>query len=1000
MKRILSVPQLIHNKNFYRSLLLVLGIILPFKLFAQDYFQQRVNYNIRVTLNDIRHELSGFEKIEYTNNSPDTLSFLYFHLWPNAYSSNKTALADELIKRDGKSRLFNDPDLKGYIDSLDFNIENQSIKWDLLKGIPDICKLFLKRPLKPGDSIVITTPFHIKIPGGGISRLGHTGESYQISQWYPKPAVYDKTGWHQMPYLDQGEFFSEFGSFKVSITLPSNYVVGATGNLANREEINWLDNLASDTAWMRIPDYINDAFPPSTNQTKTLTYTENNIHDFAWFADKRFHVLKGSVNLPESGRKVTTWAMFTNKEAYLWRKAIFYINNSIWYFSKWNGDYPYDSFTAVQSTLNSGDGMEYPGLTVVSGGADPYLLEEVLCHEICHSWFYSALGSDERRFPFMDESITSANESRYMQLTHAGKKLWEVDLRNRKLAVFFHAEDIPILRERELEWLIPARMNLEQSINLPATRYNSESYGSIIYSKAPQGFSYLRSYLGDSVYDNIMHDYYGKWKNKHPMPDDLKLTFESHTNKDLSWFFDDFLGTTKRLDYKVADFKNGQTLIKNKGELNGPLILAEMKGDSIVSERWEEGFTGSKWFDTGTGDYSEIRIDPQHKMTELFRLNNNIRTSGLFRKADPLRFQLLYAIEDPDKRYLIYLPAFNWTAEDGFMVGVALHSADIIPKPFEYFILPFYAFHSEQFTGYGKISLNCIPYNGFFRLITLSLDGGTYGAPGTQNYHIASIGADFFLRSYNENNLTDQKVTGYFATASDLRKIITLTPANMLSYVQLGYQIKSKNLNPYNMDVLFESGNSYQKASVELNYKYSYGGKKSGFETRIFAGTMLEDGGSYPFYSLSPGGRSGTEQYLYQGIHPDRFSVFPTTFWSRQMSLSEGGLVSPVNDSLGFSRWLISITLSSSLPGKANIIPVKPFINLLLNDHGTGANKNPALFFEAGLKAGVWDFFEVYFPFIVSENINSITGSFKERIRFMFKLDKLNLFSPKSHSSN
>jgi hypothetical protein len=245
-----------------------------------------------------------------------------------------------------------------------------------------------------------------------------------------------------------------------------------------------------------------------------------------------------------------------------------------------------------------------------------------------------------------------------------------------------------------------------------------------------------------------------------------------------------------------------------------------------------------------------------------------------------------------------------------------------------------------------------------------------------------------------------QKFTGYFTLASDLRKIETLIPANMLSYLQLGYEIKNMSLNPYNLDILFESGNSYQKASVELNYKYSYSGKKSGLETRIFAGTMLEDRGSYPFYSFSPGGRSGTEQYLYQGVYPDRFSNFPATFWSREMALSEGGLISDVNDSLGYSRWLCSITLTSSLPGWANVVPVKPFINLLLNDHGTGTQKKASLFFEAGLKAGVWNFFEVYFPFIVSDNINSITGSFKERIRFIFRLDKLNLFSPKSHSQN
>ena len=345
-----------------RYLLLSLGIFWPFlNASSQDYFQQQVNYKIQVTLNDQKHELDGFESVEYTNNSPDTLGFLYFHLWPNAYSNNKTELAREIINRDGKKKLFKDPGLRGYIDSLDFEIEGQRFNGIFTRGHPDICKIILNNPLKPGDTIIITTPFHVKIPKGVTSRLGHIGESYQISQWYPKPAVYDRSGWHQMPYLDQGEFYSEYGSFDVSITLPANYIVGATGNLQNEEEKKWLDKLASDTAWMKIPDYVSEDFPPSSNQMKTLRYTENKIHDFAWFADKRFHVLKGKVKLPDSGREVTTWAMFTNQEAYLWKNAVSYINNAIWYFSKWNGDYPYNNFTAVQSALNAGAGMEYPG---------------------------------------------------------------------------------------------------------------------------------------------------------------------------------------------------------------------------------------------------------------------------------------------------------------------------------------------------------------------------------------------------------------------------------------------------------------------------------------------------------------------------------------------------------------------------------------------------------------------------------------------------------------
>jgi hypothetical protein len=972
-------------------------ISIPFlKGISQDYFQQKVKYEIHVTLNDVRHELNAFESVQYINNSPDTLGFLYFHLWPNAYSGNDTKLGRELIKRDGKSKLFNDSRLRGYIDSLNFRVGGQAIEWNLLPGFPDICKLLLNKPLGPGDSIEITTPFHIKIPEGVTSRMGHIGESYQISQWYPKPAVYDRTGWHQMPYLDQGEFYSEYGSFDVSITLPVNYVVGATGNLQNEDERKWMDRLSTDTLWMRTPDYQGEEFPPSSNQIKTLRYTENNIHDFAWFADKRFHVLKGKVKLPESGRQVITWAMFTNLQAYLWRKSIPYINSALWYFSKWNGDYPYGSYTAVQSALNAGSGMEYPELTVIGEANDSYSLDEVIAHEICHSWFYSALGSDERRFPFMDESITSANESRYMDLKYPGKKLWELEVRNRKLVSFFHIDKIPAQRIEELEWLIPARNNLEQSINLAAPVYSISNYESIIYSKAAQGFTYLRSYLGDSLFDSIMHDYYHLWKNRHPHPDDLRDVFQSHTGKDLNWFFEDFLGTTKRLDYKIVRFREGKVLIKNKGELKAPLLIARLKGDSICSERWEDGFEGRKWF-TEPGDYTGLQIDPDHKMTELFRLNNNIRTTGLLRKTDPVRFQLLYTVEDPDNRYVIYFPSFNWTNADGFMAGIALHNGTFIPKPFEYFIMPFYSFHNQALTGYGKISFNQTPYNSFIRLAALTLEGEQFRAPGIQDYRRGRIGLDIFLRSKSSIDPLNQRVFGLYTLASDLAHIESLTPAKMNSYFLLGYNLgRIRVVNPYNMTISIESGKSYQKASIELNYKYSYLGKKNGLQFRFFAGTMFENNPSDPFYDFSPDGRSGREQYLYEGVFPDRFTEYPKTLLSRQMTLSEGGLVSAVNDSLGYSRWLISLTLTSSLPGILSKIPVRPFVNLLLNDHGFGSPGKPAFYYEAGIKAGIWDYFEIYFPFIVSENIKAITGPIKDRIRFVFRLDKLSPIKPKT----
>jgi hypothetical protein len=997
-----SLPRTPTIRKFLIIVVIITGTY--FKGLSQEYFQQEVNYNIHVTLNDKLHELNASETIEYLNNSPDTLHFLYFHLWPNGYSNNNTELAKQLFFLNGKQKLFNDPELRGYIDSLDFKVDDQQVQWNLLPDQCDICKITLNKPLKPGDAIKIATPFHVKIPKGVTSRLGHIEDSYQISQWYPKPAVYDKNGWHQMSYQDQGEFYSEYGRFDVSVTLPANYIVGATGNLQNENEREMLEKLAADTTWIANLGSEKAEFPSSSEQIKTLRYTENKIHDFAWFADKRFHVLKGKVTLPESGREVTTWVMFTNQQAKFWKDAIPYVNSSIACFSKWNGDYPYNNFTAVQSALNAGSGMEYPGITVIGIVQDGFYLDEVIAHEIGHSWFYSALGSDERRYPFMDEGITTANELRYMDERFPHKKLWEVFIKNIKLAKFFHVDKMPIKLMGELGWLSQARDNLEQPIDLQASDFTSLNYSLIVYYKTGMGFNYLRAYLGDSLYDAAMHEYYWQWKFKHPQPEDLHKLFESFTGKDLSWFFNDFIRTTKRMDYKVLRLENQKLLVKNNGELVSPLVISGMIGDSVCFSKWVDGFEGQKWIDLPHVDLTglEIKIDPGHLTPELYRLNNNIRKTpkspkgdfktGIFPKADPLKLQLYFTLEDPEKRYLMFLPAFNWTRENGFMLGVALHNGFLTPKPFEYFVMPFYTFGTPGVAGYGKIAYNITPYDIFIRKAVISLEGTQFGAPGNQNYHNLKAGLDIYFRDKNMNNQLVQKIFGKYIAASDLYQIESRAyageKAQMLSYLQFGYRLeKNGYLNPFSLTASFESGDSYLKSSLEFNYRLSYTGKKNGLDIRMFAGTMLKNNTNVPFYAFSASGRSGREQYLYQGTYPERFTVYPTSFWSRQMTLSEGGLVSPVNDLLGYSRRLVSLSLTSTLPGKLSRIPFKPFVNILLNDHGTGTGNDSPLFYEAGFKAGIWNLFEIYFPLVVSNNIQSINGSVSDRIRFVFSLD-------------
>lgn len=912
------------------------------------------------------------ETVEYINNSPDSLKFIYFHLWPNAYSGNKTALAQQLQTWEGRTKLFNDPSLRGYIDSLDFKINDEPVHWSNYNGNVDVCVIQLNHPLAPGDTIIISTPFHVKIPGGNISRLGHTGRSYQISQWFPKPAVYDNNGWHPLVYLDQGEFYSEFGDFHVSITLPHDYTVCASGEIVSGEEDGKSQSFSGSSSF--------------SNTMKTIVYERNQIHDFAWFADKNYFTMRGKIVLP-SGKVISTKAVFTSRNAYSWTYAPEFINDAISSLSEWIGDYPYESFTAVEGSLGAGAGMEYPGLAVIGSADDAYSLDEVLVHEACHSWFYSSIASDERRYPFMDEGITTAYELRYMNNKYPDKKLWEVYLNNYKIARLFNLDQIPVEKMAELQWLIGERNNTSQAADLTSKDYTETNYNNIIYYKTGQVFTYLRDYLGNELFDKIMHDYYKEWKSAHPQPADLRRVFETNTGMDLSWFFDDIIGTTRRFDYSILRIKDSQVLVRNKGELSSPFPLSGLINDSVVFNKWSEGFAGKEWISLPNEGFTELKINPNHIIPEINYLNNNMKTEGLFRKSAPLKLHFLYVFDDPAERTFIIIPLINWNRVDGFMPGAALTNGFLLPKPIEFLFMPFYSFRNEYLTGKGRVALNTIPYDKFFRKATFFIDGSLFGAPENRKFHFLRTGLNLYVRNKNMNFSPDHVFFGRYINASDLSLLKSEVNRNR-NFWQAGYTLNREiAINPYSLTTMLETGFDYRKSTLEIRYRYSYAGRGKGLNLRIFSGVMLKENSRYPIYSLAPSGRSGRELYLFQGDFPDRYGVSQSGFWSRQMLVNEGGLVSPVNDSIGYSKWLISASMTGNLPWRASKLPIRPFINMLYN--GNSVKRYDPFLFEAGLSAGLQDIFEFQIPIIVSGNIKGINNQVRERIRFIFSLETL-----------
>lgn len=988
-------------------------------MFAQGYFQQRVDYKITVTLDDREDKLRGFAEITYNNHSDDTLTFIYMHLWPNAYRDNTSALARQFLQQGRRDLYFAKAKDRGFIDSLDFRIDGNEpkVEWD--RANPDICKLMLPSPLMPGDRIVITTPFRVKVPVATFSRMGHDGDAYYISQWYPKPAVYDADGWHPMPYLDQGEFYSEFGRYDVSITLPKNYVVAATGERFDapgeeqflRENILHTEKIISKLD--SVPYIKNLSFPPSDKEYKTVRFRQDQVHDFAWFADKRFHVLRGEVVLPHTKRSVQTWAFFTDDQIELWKDAIGYISDATFYYSLWNGDYAYNSVSAVDGVISAGGGMEYPMVTIIGRTTEAFNLDLVIAHEVGHNWFYGMLGTNERDYAWMDEGINSFNEMRYVRTKYPKATLAEILGRDSTFGLlglnkFRQAESYYFL------YAMQARRNADQPCHLRSDAFTSLNYGAIVYSKTALLFNYLQNYMGESDFDVAMQFYFEQCKMKHPAPEDLRRVLEYFSEKKLDWFFDDLVGTTKKLDYRVVRYSkepiDGTYLVEvqNNGEVKGPVALCATREGKIVGMIWYEGFEGSKVLEFPPAEIDGFTIDYFSFMPEVNRRNNRLRTRGLFRKTEPLKLSFVASFDDPAKTQAFVVPAAAFNLYNGFMLGAAYYNHAIYEKKFETEIVPMYSFGDGGLTGLASFHLNLHPKKVLSNLsFDLKSARFAYGHDVFTNYYNrVSPGLRVELKKRGASSPFSHQVgyryvtvlkefTSYVATDSTHTVHIPVKDDFTYGVHDVLYQFsKQTALYPLVAKLNLQAGADVQKLSLNLNQRIFINSSKY-LELRLFAGNifyMRKGGANAVDYRFRMSGWRGYNDYLYDYSYFGRSETYGLA--ANQFTENDGAF--KAFSTLGqTANWLVALNIKSPRLFK---LPL-----LFYADVGTCAEDGFApgqetFMYNAGLDIVLGrDFCEIFVPLVLSKNMqdnNLLNGiDFIHQVRFTFNLHRANPFS-------
>ncbi|MGE5107071.1 MAG: M1 family metallopeptidase [Sphingobacteriales bacterium] len=524
-----------------KQIIVTLSITFLFSsVFAQpNRWQQRVKYSIDVNMNVVTNRFSGTEKIEYTNNSPDTLKKVFFHLYWNAFQPNSMMdvrsrkLGETILRKDEygndvrdwdsrvTDRIFNlKPDEIGYqkVSFVKVNGVDQKIKEQ-----ETILEIMLAKPILPLSKAVFEVRFEAQVPLQ-IRRSGRdnpeTNVRYSMSQWYPKICEYDYEGWHPTPYVAR-EFYGVWGDYDVKITIDKNYIIGGTGYLQNANQKGY----GYETKGTKVIQPAGDKL--------TWNFTAPNVHDFMWAADPDY--VHESKQIP--GGPVVNVFYKKSSDASAWKAMLDSCVTAYPYMEKVFGAYPYKQFSFV----HGGDGgMEYPMSTLLKSSGTGTAI-----HEWMHSWYQGMMATNESEYAWMDEGFTQYAEDR--------------------IIAYLRKQDGFAQKDNYAAYFDLVKSSRAEPLTTHADHYESNfAYGRSAYSKGAIFLEQLGYIVGNAVRDKILLEYYNQWKFKHPNANDFIRVAEKVSGMQLDWYKEYWINTTKTINYSIDSLweEKGKTKIR------------------------------------------------------------------------------------------------------------------------------------------------------------------------------------------------------------------------------------------------------------------------------------------------------------------------------------------------------------------------------------------------------------------------------------------------------
>ena len=617
--------------------LITIYLFINFHFLAQNsYWQQEIKYDIEVDFDHKMHQFNLSQEITYTNNSPDDLEKVFFHLYYNAFQPGSMM--------DVRSRTIKDPDSR--VGERIYRLKPSEIGFQKIISLKNekgydlnfneqgtILEVFLEKPLRPGKKIKLSMLCHSQVPVQ-IRRTGRYNKenvAYSMTQWYPKMCEYDLEGWHSNPYIGR-EFHGVWGEFNVTINIDSSFNLGGTGIIQNPNEVGF----GYENEKFKTKKYFNDKLK--------WKFNAKNVHDFAWAADPFFIHEKTKLS---NG----TVLHFLHKDDSLnenWKLLQPYAVKCFEFMNKNYGVYPYKQYSIIQG----GDGgMEYPMCTLITAEGSFRGLVSVTVHESIHSWFQGLLGTNESKYEWMDEGFCTYAQYEVLNYLYGKKQL------------------NPLARQYK-SYNRLANSNFQEPLTTHADFYNlNYVYGVNAYNKGSIFLNQLGYVIGTQNLKSGMKKYFDQWKFKHPKPVDFKKIMEQESSLELDWYFEQFITTINKIDYSIysVESNEGKTkiIIEKIGRIPMPLDISITNIDSTVSWfniplRIMRGVKGvdmigdnvtikSDWpwvynfyefeVDVPKEEILKIEIDASTRLADVFRENNIWMKDSLVKKTPEIIYR-------------------------------------------------------------------------------------------------------------------------------------------------------------------------------------------------------------------------------------------------------------------------------------------------------------------------------------------------------------------------